>query len=386
MKKITLLLLSCFLILQVIQAGFINGTIRHGFYDRVYSIYVPDIYTTKNIKVPLLLGLHGYGDDVENFKNICMTGIADTANYICVYAEGLPFFGGNAWNSGAGSGIINVNSDIDDVGFLNKLIDTVIANYKIDTSRMYVFGFSFGAFMTDRLAAQNTKRFAAVANVSGLRGNFLTAIPTAGMPYLKFHGTKDPTINYEGTQTIGFLPGFGLSAENTVKFWVTQNQCNPVPVIDTMPDLAADGKRFVRFSYNNGRDNSKTIFYKVLEGEHKWYGTPTNDISYCQTIWAFFRQYSRQSTITSIKNSIDRFRFSIYPNPSNGQVTLDFSSLQYQKVNRITVYDITGNLVDTRTIKNELIINLEHSFSPGMYIVEISGEDGVIASEKIIVN
>ncbi|MBK6276198.1 MAG: prolyl oligopeptidase family serine peptidase [Saprospirales bacterium] len=117
----------------------------------------------------MLLGLHGYGDEISNFKNICLTSIADTANYICVYAEGLPFFGANAWNSGAGVGLINVNSTIDDVGFLNGLVDTVIKKYSIDTNRMYVFGFSFGGFMTDRLATQNSSRFAAVANVSGLR-------------------------------------------------------------------------------------------------------------------------------------------------------------------------------------------------------------------------
>lgn len=174
-------------------AGFVDGTFKYGGQTRKYTIYVPNIYNTANKAVPLLLGLHGYGDDIDNFRNLCMTGIADTANYICVYAEGLPFFGANAWNSGAGTGLINVNSNIDDVGFLNRLVDTVISKYQIDTNRMYVFGFSFGGFMTDRLATQNSSRFAAFANVAGLHGNFLAGlVPAKGAPYIKFHGT-DPS-------------------------------------------------------------------------------------------------------------------------------------------------------------------------------------------------
>lgn len=235
---------------------FTKGTLRK------YSVYVPDIYNTQNKKVPLLLGLHGYGDEIANFRNICMSGIADTANYICVYAEGLPFFGANAWNSGAGAGLINVNSNIDDAGFLNGLVDTIIKKYQIDTNRMYVFGFSFGGFMTDRLATEYANRFAAVANVSGLHGNFLTKLPTKGVPYIKFHGTDDPTINYAGTQTVGLFPGFGLSAEKTVKFWVTQNTCDTTPIVDTMPDIANDGKRFVRFTLITEKKTAKLFFIK----------------------------------------------------------------------------------------------------------------------------
>lgn len=380
-------LVSFILLLQVsiAFAGYIDGSYKYKGFTRRYSIYVPDIYAVKNVKVPLLLGLHGYGDDIDNFKNICMSGIADTANYICVYAEALPWLGANAWNSGAGVGIINVNSDVDDAGFLNGLVDTVISKYMIDTTRMYVFGFSFGGFMTDRLATENSARFAAVANVSGLHGNFLAGKnPAKGIPYLKFHGTSDATISYDGTKTVGIFPGFGLSAENTVNFWVTKNQCNTTPVIDTMPNLANDGLRFVRFTYSNGRDNSKVIFYKVLNGEHSWYGLPSNDISYCQTIWSFFRQYSRQAVTTGIRNNIEKGQFKIYPNPSNGVTTIDFSTLK-EKVNTINIYDAAGSLVNSILIKNEDHIILDKQLPKGMYAVQLNGADEILATDKIVI-
>ena len=365
-------------------AGFVDGSYIYKGQLRKYSVYIPDIYTTRNIKVPLLLGLHGYGDVVSNFRNICMTGIADTANYICVYAEGLPFFGSNAWNSGAGSGLINVNSTIDDVGFLNGLIDTVISKYKIDTTRIYAFGFSFGGFMTDRLATQNSTRFAAAANVAGLHGNFLAGLlPAKGMPYIKFHGTDDPTIKYDGTQTVGLFPGFGLSAENTVKFWVTQNRCDTAAVIDTMPDNADDGKRFVRFTYNNGRDNSKVVFYKVINGVHSWYGTPASDISYCQTIWSFFRQYSRTAVVSAI-NTRENKKIKVYPNPSNGIITIDLSGSD-EKYTTLNLYSISGNLAFSKNINNDEQLIIENKFATGMYIIELVNENGIITTEKMVV-
>ena len=277
--------LSFILLVQAsfVFAGFNDGTFKYDNQTRKYSIYVPDIYYTQGKHVPMLVGLHGFGDDIANFKNICMTGIADTANYIAVYAEALPdpILGANAWNSGASTGIVIVNNAVKDNGFINALVDTVIKRYMIDTTRMYVYGFSFGGFMTDRLAAENSDRFAAAASVSGLRGNSLTVLPHNSMPYLHFHGTADQTISYDGQHTSGILPGLGLSAEKTVKFWVTQNHCDTIPVIDSMPDIANDGLRFVRFTYKHGLDNCNVIFYKVINGVHTWYGIPTNDISYC---------------------------------------------------------------------------------------------------------
>lgn len=387
MKKLYFSLFIAILFQTVFSfAGFIDGSYKYKGQTRKYSIYVPNIYYTQNKKVPLLLGLHGYGDEVANFKNICLTGIADTANYICVYAEGLPFFGANAWNSGAGVGIINVNSTIDDVGFLNGLVDTVIKKYMIDTNRMYVFGFSFGGFMTDRLATQNSTRFAAAANVSGLHGNFLAGlVPTKGMPYLKFHGTNDATIKYDGTQTVGLFPGFGLSAEKTVKFWVTQNRCDTIPIIDTMPNLANDGLIFVRYTYKNGRDKSDVVFYKVINGEHRWYGTPTNDISYCQTIWKFFSQYSKSSSvISSVRNTSITEHFSIYPNPTNGSFTVDLSSLN-QQAKTIQIYAVTGNLVYIQNIQHEQQLFIDASLSKGMYLVQLINDEGILATEKIII-
>jgi polyhydroxybutyrate depolymerase len=367
-------------------AGFINGTMVYQNKTRKYVLYVPDIYTTQHKKVPLLVGLHGFGDDAANFSGICISAIADTANYIALYPEATPdpVLSATAWNSGASAGLVVVNPDVDDKGFINKLMDSIIATYMIDTTRMYVFGFSFGGFMTNRMAAECSKRFAAAASVSGLRGNSITALPQNSMPYLHFHGTSDQTIGYYGTSTLGFLPGLGMSAENTVKFWAKQDHCDSLPVIDSMPNIANDGLRFVRFTYNNGIGNSKVIFYKVINGQHSWYGLPANDISYCQTIWAFFRQYSRNATLTSVQNRGEKGQIKVYPNPSGGMTTVDISGLSERPVS-LQLYDAAGHLAYSVQVKGQDQITLDPGIPAGMYIIQLSGVQGTIATEKVVI-
>lgn len=101
-NKLYVLLLFSFIATSNLLAGsFINKTMVYGGSTRKYVIYVPTIYVTQNIKVPLLVGLHGNGDNAANFSQICMSAIADTANYITVYPEALPdpLLTTNAWHS-----------------------------------------------------------------------------------------------------------------------------------------------------------------------------------------------------------------------------------------------------------------------------------------------
>jgi polyhydroxybutyrate depolymerase len=377
---ILLLLLQCY-----VYAGYINGTMRYQNRNRKFVLYVPDVYNVQQKKVPLLIGLHGFGDDADNFSRICMSDIADTANYIVVYPEATPdpVLQANAWNSGASAAFVVVNSEVDDKGFINTLMDSIISTYMIDTTRMYVFGFSFGGFMTNRMAAECSQRFAAAASVSGLRGNSVTALPQNPMPYMHFHGTNDPTIGYYGTTTLGFLPGLGMGAEATAKFWAKQDHCDSLPVIDSMPDIANDGLRFVRFTYNNGLDGSKVIFFKVINGVHQWYGLPQNDISYCQTIWEFMRQYRRQPSVTLVRNQSNA-AVNIYPNPASGSITVDMSSLK-ESIFDLQLFSENGSLAYSQAVNGEKQVQLSGNLPAGMYVLQIKSGRGVIATEKIII-
>ncbi|MBK6276199.1 MAG: T9SS type A sorting domain-containing protein [Saprospirales bacterium] len=122
-----------------------------------------------------------------------------------------------------------------------------------------------------------------------------------------------------------------------------------------------------------------------MNGIHNWYGTPTNDVSYCQTIWKFFSQYSKQtSVISSIRNNSASEHFTIYPNPSFGNFTIDLSAINQKKI-ALTIYDLLGKIVYVNTSIPSEQIQIENQFSSGIYIVQIIGENGIISSQKIVI-
>ena len=367
MKKHFFILFILLTIAEGNAQRFINGTYQWDGRNRKYTYHIPDMYYTEGKPVPLVLGLHGFGDNIINFRDICITNIADTANFICVYPEALVFspLGSTCWNSGATLNGTPFNKDVDDLGFLNSLLDTMISKYNIDTNRIYVFGFSFGAFMSHRLAAELNHRVTAAAAVSGLVGNKMTAIPARGIPILYFHGTADATINY-------FNCPYGLLPPKTVDFWVKNNLCDTMPLIDTVPNTANDGRLLIHHTYPNGRDNSVVEFYKVINGEHEWLGLPDNDISYCQTIWKFFRPYTLAKEVSTPIRSNVLLQIRPYPNPTSSLIFLP----QFDSPRNLSITSTTGQLMMNILNFNNQSIDIS-SLARGVYLLQIEGYQSV---------
>lgn len=379
MKRIYILILFlCFSIISNVEAGFINGSFKWGGRNRIYTVYVPNIYYTQGQKVPLLFGLHGFGDAIDNFKNICLTGIADTANFICVYPQALsdPILGANAWNSGATVLGVPFNRNVDDVGFLNALMDTVKSKYMIEDSKVYFFGYSFGSFMSQRMACENREKIAAIGAVSGTIGSGLDCQPGGLMPIVYFHGTSDDVIKY-------YTNYYGKPAEENRDFWVANNECNPVPTIDSLPDIARDGKTITHWTYTGATTENIMEFYKVQFGEHEWLGLPDNDISYCQTIWAFFKRFSRPQT-TGIQQNLVKNSIDVFPNPSSGLFQIRLIN-GYTDVQQINILNTNGALVKTINTNGGLNFILSEKLTPGTYFIQLIGEKSVYEGKKIVV-
>ena len=80
-------------------------------------------------------------------------------------------------------------------------------------------------------------------------------------------------------------------------------------------------------------------------------------------------------------------RFEVFPNPNNGQMTLQFEHLT-GKVD-IKVYDMMGNLVDNIQTYNGMDSNtMQYDLkggSGGIYLFVATGREGVV-TKKVIVN
>lgn len=113
----------------------ITGTIQSGGLTREYLLYIPAAYTG-NTAVPLVFNLHGYSsNNLEQLFYGDFRPIADTANFLIVLPNGtIDAQGNRVWNTFLG------NSNIDDVGFLRDLLNTLQTNYNIDANRVFSTG------------------------------------------------------------------------------------------------------------------------------------------------------------------------------------------------------------------------------------------------------
>ena len=152
--------------------------------DLNYRVYLPDGYADDASKRwPLILFLHGAGERGDDLDILERTGLPK------LLKEGrrLPFVivapqcpAGGWWRPDP----------------LVELLDHVIAEYRVDSKRVYLTGLSMGGTGTWMLAAEYPERFAAIAPISG-RSLPLRAEPLRSLPVWVFHGDADPVVDFK---------------------------------------------------------------------------------------------------------------------------------------------------------------------------------------------
>jgi polyhydroxybutyrate depolymerase len=191
-----------------------------------------------------------------------------------------------SWNDGR-SGVdhpSNINN-VDDIAFLDALIDDLIVNAGADPTRVWLAGFSNGAFMTGRAACQLTRRLAGVALISGpgAAGLPTWCRPTRPLPVLLVHGTDDRIVPYVGG-TIAARAGHARGASSAVMdiftMWATTNHCTGRAEVDA---ITAHVTRVRAVGCSPG---SPVVHYRLEGGSHALAETPA--FSTIRTTWDFF--------------------------------------------------------------------------------------------------
>ncbi len=373
MKKF---LLSVFTAMMAFTALAQQTTITWNYdgVNRKYIQYVPSIYSG-NEAVPLVIALHGLGDNVANFQGVGFQEVADTANFIVVYPEALVdqlFTGSTAWNSGAGLAGISLNSNVDDIGFISALIDTVSAHYNIDPNRVYATGFSMGGFMSNRLACELNDRIAAIASVAGTIGGTLSCDPGQAVPACHFHGTADAQVGY-GTAGGGAQNNtFGNNVADWIAFWNQNNGCGSVTLEGQFPDLASDNLTVEYVEYAGCTDATRVVHYKVNGAGHTWLFRPNNDIDYTVEIWKFFLGLSPSNLVPASVADNGLRTIGVYPNPATDVLRLENIS---SSMSSVAVFDVAGQRVQEW---NGQLNTIDVSgLKPGFYQLLVATEDGV---------
>ena len=280
--------------------------------ERTYHIHVPSLYDD-SIQLPLVIALHGRGGTGESMVIVTrkdFNKLADKDGFLVVYPDGIEL----NWNDGRMDEEANDRAhreNIDDVGFISELIDSMIKDYNIDPKRVYVTGISNGAIMSYRLACEISNKIAAIAPVDGNIPHMLypECYPARPVSVVAINNVNDPLVPYEGGSIYSSIRrinlGKVLSVDESIGFWVNRNQCSVLPVVAEEPDTdPKDGTRVTRKEYTDGTDGTEVVLYSIDGGGHTWpggfqylpawiVGKTCRDINASEVIWSFFKRHSR---------------------------------------------------------------------------------------------
>ena len=353
----------------VMAQQFLSETIVHDGETRSYSIYIPPNYQSTT-KVPLLFNFHGGGGNIADQIAIAdMRSIADTATFILVYPQALP----DPSDGGSPNWLRKDPTEIDDVFFVDAMIDSIASEYAIDENRIYACGYSLGGEFTYDLACRLNNRIAAVAAVARTMNTtiFDNCAPSHPTGILTILGTDDFVSPYDGVVWGGFK--WYLSADEVHEYWATHNNAPTTPMITQLPNLSTtDGSTVERHTWEEGDECVSIEHLKVIGGGHDWPGSFGNmDIDASEEIWNYVSKYSLlglRNCLVSTSEGFENNEMEIFPNPTNSVLNIEFESVQnidFQLLN------LTGQSILTGAINsNNHQINVSH-LPEGVYFLKV---------------
>ncbi len=266
--------------------------LKHDGLDRYYFIYIPDNLDSEK-SIPILFALHGYGSTARNhFSYTNYIPIADMNNFIVLYPQGFPMnttlaSSSSHWNVGGWT----VGSTINDVEFIDSVIDLVTKKISIDSTRIYSSGMSNGGFMSYHLACNLSNKIAAIVSVTGSMTpeTYSSCSPSHPTPILQIHGMQDITVPYSGLSFMESIP-------RVMQYWSSYNSCSSDPEESVITN-SEDGYVINIEEYKNCLNNVDVKLILHSSMGHTWPRENNYGIGASTEVWNFVSQFDLNGKI-----------------------------------------------------------------------------------------
>ena len=271
-------------------------TFEHDGIERAYRVHVPKSWST-NKSLPMLLVFHGGGGNMDyqaDDKYYGQISKSESTGFIAVFPNGYSKRGGKlaSWNAGnccAGAR----DENIDDVGFVRKMLERLRSQIAFDDKRIYATGMSNGALFSYRLACEMSETIRAIASVAGSDGT-KTCTPTRPVSILEIHAKDDEFVLFNGGagKDLKILADF-VSVPETISRWVQRNGC------EAKPKRVFENEGAYCDSYSSCREGTEVKLCVTERGGHSWPGgikVRTNQpgstaLSANDVMWEFFGRH-----------------------------------------------------------------------------------------------
>ena len=260
--------------------GLTPATIEIGGLARRY--WVAPMPQGHEASPPILVVLHGAGG--EGMGMAALSGLdrrGPAAGFVTVFPDGQ----NRVWSDGRQAPRLRRRQGVDDVGFLQGLIDELFA--RTGSSSVFLAGMSNGALMAEHVARHGLLDVSGIALVAGPGTQSSRAsMPRPARPATAviFAGTADPLIPYRGgsigplgrlvSRRPGSEPGRGMAvaAEVSAADWAAANGVSGPPLVEQLPTRPGD-LSVTRTVWRS--DGGRPVaLYRVDGGGHIWPGAP----------------------------------------------------------------------------------------------------------------
>lgn len=288
------------------RSGIIEREITVGRRGRIYLVHVPnreDLETPR----PLLVVLHGGGGSAAFASRVYgWRELSQRHGCLIVFPEAecedpsrpaAVRENPRVWNDGSTRSAV-ARRNVDDIGYLNAVLDDVQRHFAVDHRRVYVTGFSSGGSMTFRVGVEMADRVTAIAPVAG---HLCIADPQPVRPVSMLYiiGLEDPLNPFDGGPV---LSPWGARRQRppvmkSIRIWIELIDADEVPHVIRHDN----GVHSVR--YGPGPGGQQVQLCTIAGQGHEWPGArrtlpqsisgpQTDKICATTAVWEFFSQVS----------------------------------------------------------------------------------------------
>jgi len=233
---------------------------------------------------PLVIVLHGSHQPPQELHDwLPMEPVADREGFVVAYPDTID----GRWNYGA-----RPDEKIDDLGFIDALLERLVARGIADPARIYVAGISRSALMTWTLLCRQPGRFAAAAaQSSGMTQAHLAACtPSRLISILAITGTADSVQPYDGSADPSRVPRL-LSIPETMEFWRRLHHCTAETTRQVPHRADGDSTVTHGIGWSVCTRGGPVTLFRIVGGEHEPPARSRGqDIDAAEEVRRFFRE------------------------------------------------------------------------------------------------
>jgi polyhydroxybutyrate depolymerase len=231
--------------------------------DRPAEVFLPATDQSNN-PTGVLINLHGYsGDSISQTNYTFLKQAALDAGLAYIAPDGMKDGSGNRYWNASNACCDFAKSGVNDVQYIDGLIEEMSDGFDLDKTRIYLFGHSNGHFMSYQYLCTSKNSIAAIAGLAGSMDADPAQCAGKTANVLHIHGDADATISYAGGAL--FAQNYP-SVDEVVKRWSTNNQCTAKPENQLDVIAAMSGIETTSYPFDCGKGSLE--LWKLNGGVH----------------------------------------------------------------------------------------------------------------------